>query len=315
MPGHQIIKLLIFNAMKANPRRNIFSLVLVAILAIKVIPALCQEGTDDEGKKPVRDFFACTMIIDDQTVVNPVKGSLELIIHHRFGKIDKMSDLYGIYAPSNIRMGFTYGLTDKIMIGFGTEKNNKLQEFQLKYSILQQNRSGKMPVSVSFFGNTVIDANSKDKFGANYKFSNRFSYYGELIIARKFCDAFSAQLAPGFGHFNAVDSGITDSLGVERKYEHDIIALSFSGRYKIYNETSFMFEYDHPFNVNWIQESKEPLNAYKPNYAFGIEIGTSTHAFQVFATTFDNIIKQKNLLYNTKNFEDVCLGFNLTVRF
>jgi len=280
-------------------------LVLCWILLSLVLPAFSQEGTDDEGKKPVRDFFGCTMIIDDQTVISPMKGSKEFIIHHRFGPVKEMSDLYGIYGSSNIRMGFNYGLTDKIMLGFGTEKYSKLQEFQVKYAILQQNRGGNMPVSLSFFGNAAIDAGKKENFGANYKFTNRLSYYGELIIARKFCDAFSAQLAPGFAHFNAVDS----------LYEHDVIGLSFSGRYKLYNETSFLFAYDHPFNISSLHENREPLNKYKPNYAFGFEIATGTHAFQVFASTFENIVKQKNLLYNTKEFEDLCFGFNITVRF
>jgi hypothetical protein len=54
--------------------------------------------------------------------------------------------LYGIYAPSNIRLGFNYGITSKLTVGFGTEKNNKMQEFLLKYAILSQNRGGTIPV-------------------------------------------------------------------------------------------------------------------------------------------------------------------------
>ena len=86
------------------------------------------------------------------------------------------------------------------MIGAGTTKDYKLQDLQWKYAILQQTRSGSMPVSVSYYGNMVIDARSKDNFGpeASYRDIHRLSYFTQLIIARKFNLKYSFQVAPGF---------------------------------------------------------------------------------------------------------------------
>ncbi len=55
----------------------------------------------------------------------------------------------------------------------------------------------------------------------------------------------------------------------------------------------------------------------KPNYAFGLEFGTGTHAFQVFAAQYKNIISQKNIGYNLNDLTegDFLIGFNITVRF
>ncbi|MCX6258376.1 MAG: DUF5777 family beta-barrel protein [Bacteroidia bacterium] len=289
--------------MKTRKNILLFRVIFSVMLVVSSFRGFSQDAGDD-GKKPVRDMYSCTMLGDNQTTINPVKGAFELLIQHRFGQIKQLTDLYGIYAPSNIRVGFDYGLSDKVMVGFGTEKNNKLQEFDLKWAIHQQNRDGSMPVSVSLFVNTAIDARSKDAFGSNYDFTHRFTYFSELIIARKFNDILSLQIAPNFSHFNSVDS----------LYEHDVIGTSIGGRIKFYNEMSLIFEYDQPFNIKGLHESLNPLNPYKPDMVFGFEVATSTHTFQVFATTADNIVAQKNYAYNSKEFKDLMLGFNLTVR-
>jgi hypothetical protein len=265
-------------------------------------PLLAQDETPED--KPVRDFFAAGQLVDQQTVVNPVAGGLEFIIQHRFGVIKELSDLYGIYAPSNIRMGFAYGLTNNLMIGFGSEKNSKMQDIQLKYSLLKQSRSGRIPVSVSYFFDFGIDARSDETFGKDYSFTNRLSYFNQVIIARKFSDAFSLQLAPSYTHVNKVDS--VDQNGT--------IGLSASCRLKVYNEISLLTEYHHPFYGEYQQlHQKNRI----PNAALGVEFATSTHAFQIFATTDDRIAYQKS--FQSNNFDltqgDFLLGFNITVRF
>jgi hypothetical protein len=51
----------------------------------------------------------------------------------------------------------------------------------------------------------------------------------------------------------------------------------------------------------------------KPNLAFGWEIGTGTHTFQLFVTKYNQIINQRNLVFNTNG--KYLVGFNVTVRF
>ncbi len=254
---------------------------------------------DDQGRKPVRSPFASTMLVDNQTIVTPFAKTGEFIIHHRFGLIEDITDLYGIYAPSNIRLGFNYGITEKIMVGIGSEKNNKLQDIQWKYRFLDQTRDGKIPLSMAYYGNMSIDARDENVFGEDYSFTNRFSYFHQLIFARKFSDRISAFVAPGISHFNAVDSVMDNTL----------FSISYGGRVKIYNETSFIFEGNH-------QITKPDINPPKPGVSLGVEFGTSTHAFQVFAGNFDRIVPQKNFVYNQNDISkgDWLIGFNITVR-
>lgn len=275
---------------------------IIALIAavLFMIPLFAQ---DDEDDQPVRAPFESSILIDNQTVISPMKGSFEFRIHHRFGTMKNgVKDIFGIYAPSNIRLGFNYGLTDKIMLGIGTTKDYKLQDLQWKYSILQQTRSGSIPVSVSYYGNMVIDARPSENFGPEDKFEeiHRLSYLTQLLIAHKFNFKYTLQVAPSFAYFNSVEDG--------RKNGN--FGISASGRARILGATALIFEYDQLLTK---QEGYEP----KPNLAAGVEFGTATHAFEVFVANYSQIIYQRNLVYNTNDFMegDFLLGFNITVRF
>ena len=71
------------------------------------------------------------------------------------------SDLVGIWAPSNIRIGVSYAVHDRLTLGFGTSKFDVLQDFNWKVALLRQTRGNEMPVSVSYYGNFTIDADNK----------------------------------------------------------------------------------------------------------------------------------------------------------
>jgi len=276
---------------------------LLLILLISCSNLFAQDEADDTGKLPVRSPFETGILIDNPTIVSPLKGGLELNIQHRFGTVKNgITDLFGIYAPSKIRMALNYGITDRIMIGIGTSNYKKLQDLNCKVALLRQNRSGSMPVSVSFFGNYVIDAREKEAFGPEDRFReiHRFSYFSEIIVARKFNDIISFQIAPTFTYFNAIDQGM----------ENMYVGVSAGGRAKIFSSSSIIFEYDHTFTES------EAL-ASKPNLGIGYEIGTATHCFQIFASTYDKIIPQQNIAFTTNEIgkTDFLLGFNITVRF
>jgi hypothetical protein len=289
-------------------RKYMKSLYLIALLFLLGLPMLAQDETKEPAQQdlPVRAPFETSILIDNHNVVSPLKGGLEFEIHHRFGLITEngISDLYGIYAPSNIRLGVNYGITDRIMAGFGTTKEYKLQDFQLKYAIIQQTRSGKVPVSLSYYGNMVIDARERDAFGPEEQFRSlhRLSYFSQLIAARKFSEKLSLQLAPGFIYFNAVEEG----------YKNANFTIHAGGRARVIGMNSIIFEYDQVLNNQELDE----LNP-KPGFSAGVELGTATHCFQIFVSNYYNIISQYNLLYNTNEFfkGDLLLGFNITVRF
>ena len=270
--------------------------------------ANAQDAEPEKKKdKPVRSPFESGMLIDNQTNVIPVANTLEMLIQHRFGKMDNgLSDFWGIYAPgANIRMGFNYSILNNLMVGIGLTKKNMYSDLQVKWNILQQTRKNTIPVAVTVYGNMAIDGRNEKVFGVDYKFTNRFSYFSQIIVGRKFCDWFSFQATGSFTHYNSVDSTMN----------HDVIGVGFSGRVKFSPQSSFIFQYDIPLKIQKISEHKD-FEAAKPNFGIGYEISTSTHVFQIFISTTDGILQQDNYMYNTNDlsngFSDLMFGFTIT---
>jgi hypothetical protein len=271
-------------------------------LFLFLIPAYNQDSIVSKPvNKPVKDIFETGIILDQQTVVCPSAKSFNFIIQHRFGLVQNgFEDLFGLYAPSNIRLAFDVGITDRIMIGIGTTKTDKLQDLNLKIALLRQTRSGSMPISVSYFGNVVLDARKKSEFGleSEYKFIHRLSFFHEIIISRKFCDRFSMQVSPSISYFNAILS----------QYENIYFSISGAARLKITDKMGINLGYQHPFTS---------AADNKPCLSGGIEMGTSTHAFQLFVTNYERLSDQHNIQTNTYKFNkgEFLIGMNITVRF
>ncbi len=282
---------------------------LLLLLFAFIVSVSAQEGEKAKEKsKPVRFTFGTGLLIDNQTVETNFKGSLELQIHHRFSLIENYHNLYGIYGAANTRLGLNYGVTERLMIGAGTTKDYKLQDIQWKYLILQQTEDNSMPVSMSYYGNFVLDLQKKEAFGPveRYRDIHRLSYFNQLIVARKFNDIFSFQVAPSVIYFNAVPQYSNES-----KYKNLNFGLSAGGKVTVKGAHSILFEYDQLLNRQQLDEQP------KPNLSLGWEIGTATHNFQLFVANYSQIIYQRNLVFNTNDFSkgDYLVGFNIIVRF
>ena len=101
----------------------------LASLFVLMLPAsrlLGQDSTEAhvvKKVKPVKNTFGSVWLIDNQTVMVPIKGTLEFDIQHRFGTIDNgKKDLWGFFAPSNIRLGLNYEPINNLFVGAGITK-------------------------------------------------------------------------------------------------------------------------------------------------------------------------------------------------
>jgi hypothetical protein len=269
-----------------------FIFCIVALLFTGIVSA-------QEEDSPVIPPFETLTLIDNQTTVTPYKGGLVMEIQHRFSEIKEFGDLFGIYGSANTRMGMTYGITDKIMVGFGTTRNSKLQDLEWKYNFLTQTESGRIPVSLAYHGNAVLDARAEKYFGEEPKSAYRLSYLNQLIVSRRFGDKLGFQVAPTFVWFNAVPEG----------YNNANVSVNVGGRLQVLGFHSIIFEYDQPL----LATDQEVY----PNLALGVELGTSTHSFRVFASNYNAIVRNHGIAFNGNNpFEgDFQFGFNITIRF
>lgn len=284
-----------------------FKLLLANIFLLIAGTLFAQDSTEApvvKKAKPVKNTFGSVWMMDNQTVMVPIKGTLEMDIQHRFGVVTKgVKDMYGLFAPSNIRLGLSYSPMDKLYVGAGLTKERMQVDINAKYAIVKQT-PGKIPVSVTYFTNLVIDARNKSNFRYGV---HRLSYFHQLMIARKVTEQFSVQVAPSLSWFNNVE-GYVDSKGeIQPKMKNAHFAIAVMGRYKVTEKMAVFASLDQPL-------TQHTTNNPHPNIAFGFEITTSAHAFQVFAGNYYGIVPQSNNMFNQNDYKkgEFLIGFNIT---
>jgi hypothetical protein len=272
--------------------------------------------------KPVKNTFQSIWIIDNQTVLVPVKKTFEMDIMHRFGTINNgYKDFWGFFAPSNIRLGALYSPINKLYVGIGITKLNLLWDASAKYAFFTQTKK-KWPVSLTYYFNVSFDTRD-DPDNSIFKYnSQRVFFFNQLIIARKISDKLSVQIAPSISHQNAVSGYYTknDSTGQEtfQSMKFDHFAVAVSAQYRVTQVTSIIFNYDQPLTTHATQNPN-------PNLSLGLEFNTSNHSFQLFMTNYYNLNPAMNNLYNKNSpfaYTDVdgtkvkggqwLIGFNIT---
>ncbi len=297
-------------------KKNYILLVLLAIIPFTGIFA--QEEQEEVKDKPVRAPFSSGYLIDNQTTMIPIKGTLEFAIQHKFGAVENgTSDFFGIYAPSaNIRLGLNYVPITNFQIGAGLSKENMYTDLNAKWTILEQTRENTIPVAVALYCVVAVDGRNESEFGTgkvwhssegeaeyNFNFTDRLSYFSQLIIGRKFNHWLSLQTGVSFTHYNLVDP----------KFDHDKIGVHFNGRVNFSPQSSFIFNYDVPLEIQDISDHPQVPDHHQANLAFGVEIATSTHAFQIYMGNSKGIIPQDIIMWNSNKIKMDNLAFGFTI--
>lgn len=280
-------------------------IVLCGFLAIG-FNSIAQDNAETK-KEYVRRTFDGNFLIDNQTVMVPSKQVFEFVIQHRFGVVNNgYKDFYGIYAPSNIRLGFSYTPISNLQVGFGFTKEKMMWDGNVKYAILKQSKVGGLPFSATYYGNFAVD--TREKKGNFVNNTDRISYFNQLIFARKITDKFSVQFAPSLTWYNNVEGYVNTEGIIKPKMKNSHLAMSFSGKYSMSEKINILANYDQPL-------TEHKTNNPNPNISFGIELVTSSeHAFQLFIGNYQSIVPQANNFYNKNDYSkgDFLIGFNIS---
>ena len=171
---------------------------------------------------------------------------------------------------------------------------------------MHQSVKGGWPLSITYYGNMAVISND-DPFVSNL---DRFSYFNQLMIARKITDDLSLQVSPSYTHYNNVEGYFNSEGGISPKMNNDHFAVACLGRYKITEKFGVIANYDQPL-------TQHPSNNPRPNISFGLEFATSGHLFQIFAGNYASILQQTNNVFNQNDYlaSQYVLGFNLTRKF
>lgn len=247
--------------------------------------------------------FKTTRLVTGHSIENTGKGVLDFRVNHRFGAMNAGSSTFFGLDDANTRIGFDYGITDWLMVGFG--RNSFMKEYDgfTKVKILRQTEGKGMPVTLSYMGAMSIQSLPAPILppGQEYHFSNRMYYVNQLLVARKFNKWLSVQLMPTHIHYNLVPTTAEPN---------DLIAMGIGGRLKLSNRVTLNAEYYYRV------PGTEQLG-YHNVLSLGVDIETGGHVFQLMLSN-SRAMTERSLIGQTpgewafnKN-GDIHLGFNIS---
>jgi lipopolysaccharide assembly outer membrane protein LptD (OstA) len=258
--------------------------------------------------------FKGTRLINGQTVETLAKQHLNFWISHRFGSVNSgfMDNFLGL-DEAKIRLGLEYSLTDKWLIGAGRSTIEKTYDIYSKYKVLAQ--SNKMPVTVTIYGGmttNTMPSGYTTSSGNVMRYQNnlqRQSYFGQLLIARKFSDKLSLQLMPTVLHNNKSESIYLDN---------NLASMGFGGRYKVTNRLSVSAEYyKNIADKEDYEEGAGVAYPYQDSFSVGFDIETGGHVFQLHLTNSRGMTEKHFIgqTLGTWGAGDIFYGFNMARTF
>jgi hypothetical protein len=248
-----------------------------------------------------------TRIIDMQTTKTTAPGVMEFRISHRFGNIGGQSGggfhtLYGFDIASDILFDFDFGITKNLMVGIQRSKQQELISLTAKYRFLTQQSSG-MPISAAIHADAGI---TPEVSGTLYSgappdstytqsFADRISYFGELIIDRRFNDRISLELVGGVSHRNYILQNMNADNGAMDM--NNIPFAGAGGRFMFNKHSSLVFDYYYLFSQ---YRTNNTGNPYFPPLSIGYEVETGGHVFEINFTNA-SFLDENNIIPATRD--------------
>lgn len=278
--------------------RYITTFILLIVFSSSLMAQMQRQRAVKDG--PVEDIFRIGSLTGMSTVTTLEARNLNSLIMHNFGLVSSgIEEFYGLDQNAAVRLGFDYGVTDKLTIGIGRTSVEDNVDLRAKYLIIEQLESDKIPVQIAIKGDVGINTQKNTQFD-DFTFQERLNYFASMMIARKFNKQLSLQIAPMVAHFNTVK---IEQAGIIPENTH--FGLGVGGRYA--------FDERKAITLEFLPVVGERSPGTFNHFAIGYEIETGGHVFQMFFMSGKWFTEQHLLARtNTDFFEgDFRLGFNI----
>jgi len=290
--------------MKNMKRLNVILIFLLCASAIypqNDLKDLLDELSDLTGIEIdiTRSTFKSTRIMNGHSIERMAPGELDFRISHRFGRLNSGAyEFFGL-DQANIHFGLEYGITKWLMVGVGRGTYEKTFDGFAKLSLARQSLGDKnFPFSVSILSSMAYRTVRPGGSAEDFTFSERTSYVGQLLVARKINQYLSVQLMP-----TVISRNIAGT-------EPDILwAAGAGGRVKLAKRISFNAEYYYCFDRGTYLNSE----IYNP-LSIGFDIQAGGHVFQLIFTNSVAMIEKGFIGETTGSWGkgDIHFGFNIS---
>lgn len=272
---------------------------LLIIICTSALSLAQMQRTRAVPDGPVDELFLIGSIAGMSTVTNLEAKNLNTLIMHNFGLVSGgLENFYGLDQGAAVRLGFDYGVTDRLTIGIGRTSVEDNVDLRFKYTVARQLKSDRVPVEIAIKGDVGVSTQKQPNF--DYTFQERLNYFGSVMVARQFNDIFTFQVSPMISHFNTVIQDDNSYIPENTHY-----AVGIGGRIKLDTRNSLTFEY--------LPVIGDRTQGTKNHMAIGYEIETGGHVFQMFFMSGQWFTEQHLIARNTNDFfaGDFRLGFNI----
>ncbi len=248
--------------------------------------SLLNSIAGDNSKEHAAVFESSRLILS-QSSETVKKNNLNFLVLHRFGDLAGVQGggktFFGLDNIGDVYIGFEYGLTNNLTAGIGRSalpSGGGLADLEFKYAVLHQTNDNSIPVALTLIGEAALRP-----YSTFARLSDRFSYFAQAIVARKFSPVFSFQIAPSVVQNNLP---VPDVAGNEELF----LSLSATASLKISKLMSVVVDYAHPFS------SFRNANGFSDPLGFGIQVVTGGHVFTINITNA-RAVSEINYLSNT----------------
>ena len=263
--------------------------------------------------------FNTLKLINAQSVEVLRKRKLEIKFIRRFGNLYNESlnnsahSFFGLDERTDFRVSLDYGITENVTIGIARSRFKEMWDATYKWKILNQNTNNKSPVSLCFYGNMGYSSASISNIYSGTiqpktNEAHRLQYCSQLIIARKFNNMFSLQMAPTFVYRNFIKQQTNIKNGEDDT--NGLFSLSFGGRVKLSKKVSLVIDYF--YNFSHFQKNN-PVGYYNV-LGLGLEIIKNKRALQINFTNGVAIL-ESSFVPNTQQSwtkSQVKIGFSIS---
>ncbi|TDO20856.1 DUF5777 family beta-barrel protein [Pedobacter duraquae] len=269
----------------------LYSLLILPAILFTTVQASAQDDLEKAipiiktTHEKVSATFKSTKLINGHTNETIYKNEMDFKVDHRFGDIagsnGGLRQFFGLDQSTDVRIGFDYGLSDRVTVGLARAKGatavQQLYELSIKYRLLEQTTDDHIPFAITFFGsNTIAAIHASDDPTSATAYRNlgdRTNYVSQLIIARKMSPGFSFSLTPSYLHRNFTTY----------RDQNELFALGAGARAKLSKRVALVIDYFLPFRNTADKAYLEKVNNvkfYNP-LGVGLEMETGGHIFHL----------------------------------
>jgi hypothetical protein len=291
--------------MKINP----FSLFVAVAFSCFIQQAKSQDllklvDSTQNKSKTIPSTWKDTKLINVQTTKTVDPGVMEFFILHRFGNVGGEGNggfhtLAGFDIASDIEFVFQFGITKNFMVGVSRSKQQELIDIDAKYKLITQTTA--TPVSLALYGDAGITPELNATFynGADSatpkSVMDKLSYFGEVILDRRFSNHISLELLGGVQHRNYVLA--VDNPSNNATDENTIPFAGVGGRFMFNKHSSLVFDYYYIMSQYRMNNTATPF--YNP-VSIGYEVETGGHVFEINFTNA-SFLDENNIIPYTQS--------------